>query len=298
MKTQSFLFILCLAVTAVAQDPCEDVLSYSELITLEQPQPAVRLSYGDDPFQFGELRLPAGEGPFPVVVVVHGGCWLSDFDTSHIRPFAAALSEAGYATWTPEYRRVGNDGGGWPNTFLDLAKAADLLLRIADNHRLDLDRVVALGHSAGGHLALWLAARHRLPSTHPLHFVEQPIGITGVVSLAGIPDLRQATELEVCGDAAPRLLGISSPELEARFDLGSPATYLPLGVPQFVLNGNCDPIVPVTVAEGYADTAASSGDSVNLVVVPRVGHFELVSPESTAWPAVLAAVEALVEPRS
>ena len=153
-----------------------------------------------------ELRLPKGPGPHPVVILVHGGCWQAPWGFDHVRSLAAALTAEGYATWSLEYRRLGDPGGGWPGTFEDVARGADHLREAAKAHPLDLDRVVALGHSAGGQLALWLAARPRLPAGSPLH-AAQPLRLRGVVSLAGITDLRAGAEGGVCGDAIPQLLG-------------------------------------------------------------------------------------------
>jgi acetyl esterase/lipase len=135
------------------------------------PPPATeRIPYGPDPLQFGDLRLPEGPGPHPVVVVVHGGFWRARWDLEHIGHACAALTrEAGVATWCIEYRRIGNEGGGWPGTFLDVGAATDFLREIAKTHSLDLDRVVTIGHSAGGHLAVWLAARQHIPKDDSLH---------------------------------------------------------------------------------------------------------------------------------
>src|SRR5439155_8576098 len=143
-----------------------------------------------DSLQFGELRLPKGRGPFPVAIVIHGGCWRSDYDLKHVGPLAGALTERGIATWTIEYRRIGDPGGGWPGTFEDVAQAADHLRALARRYPLDLHHVVAIGHSAGGHLALWLAARPGLPPDAALASAD-PLPISGVVGLAAISDLRE-----------------------------------------------------------------------------------------------------------
>src|SRR5260221_265652 len=163
------------------------------------PKADRRIAYGKDPLQFGDLRLPGGKGPFrrpyPVAIVIHGGCWLAEYDLEYMGRLSAALAEKGVATWTIEYRRVGNPGGGTPGTFNDVAAAAAHLRVLAKQYPLDLKRTIAVGHSAGGHLALWLA------SSFPLK---------GVVSLAGVGDLRAAAEQGVCGDAATRLLPTAS----------------------------------------------------------------------------------------
>ena len=133
------------------------LMTSNDLDHLVAPPAEARISYGDDALQFGELRLPDGPGPHPVAIVIHGGCWLGEFDLTHIGTLAEALNEEGIAAWVIEYRRIGNPGGGWPGTFEDVARGADHLRKIAKEHPLDLDRVIAVGHSAGGHLALWLA---------------------------------------------------------------------------------------------------------------------------------------------
>jgi len=265
---------------------CGAVMPFGDLLELDASDPDAVASYGSDDLQHGELRLPPGPGPHPVAIVVHGGCWLSQSGLDHVRPLATALAEAGVATWTPEYRRLGDDGGGWPGTFLDVAHAADHLRTLARHHPLDLDWVVAVGHSAGGHLALWLASRPTL-STDSEVATGDPLPLLAVVSLAGIPDLSEAIAEQICGDAAARLLGGNDPEV---LRAASPAERLPLGVPQELVAGACDPIVPPAVGRRYAAAAAAAGDDITLRVVDGVGHFELVAPGSPAWPAVLDAV--------
>jgi acetyl esterase/lipase len=266
-----------------------------DLLALPRPPADRRIPYGEHPQQFGDLRVPPGNGPHPVVLLVHGGCWLAEYDLEHLSSLAAAFTAAGYATWSVEYRRLGDDGGGWPGTFEDAARAADALRALAADHPVDLSRVVAVGHSAGGHLALWLAGRHRLPSSSPLRG-GAPLALRGVVSLAGIADLGAAASRRVCGDAPARLLGDSTGEAPARIVLGSPSALVPLGVPQRLVSGREDRIVPLDIVEAYARTAATAGDDVTVTVLEGCGHFELVDPASGAWPAVLGAVRGLVGP--
>ena len=140
----------------------QDLLSADDVVSMESPPADHRISYGDGALQFGRLRLPERRGPHPVVIFLHGGCWLSQYDISHAGLLEQGIADAGYAVWSLEYRRVGNVGGGWPGTFHDVAQGADHLLLLAAEYDLDLSRVVASGHSAGGHLALWLAARRAL----------------------------------------------------------------------------------------------------------------------------------------
>src|SRR5215470_13314808 len=158
------LILLTLAaVEAIAIVLARQGQSSRDVLTRPVPQADHRIAYGPNEFQFGELRLPKGEGRSPVAIVIHGGCWMSEYGLSYMGHLSAALTEAGVATWSVEYRRIGNKGGGWPGTFEDVSRAADHLRTLAKTYPLDLSRVIATGHSAGGHLALWLAARKLLP---------------------------------------------------------------------------------------------------------------------------------------
>src|SRR5215831_10892657 len=168
-----------------------------DLANAQVPPGAKRIAYGTHQLQFGELRVPSRKGPYPVAIVVHGGCWVAKLPNmderavgmENMRPVAAALTDAGIATWNIEYRRLGNDGGGWPGTFQDVARATDFVRTLARDYELDLARVIAVGHSAGGHLALWLAARGRLAPTSDL-YVKDPLRLTGVLDLDGPADLK------------------------------------------------------------------------------------------------------------
>ncbi len=213
-----------------------------ELATAPVPPGARRIAYGSGPLQFGELRVPSTPGPHPVAIVVHGGCWLAKLGNldaravalDNMRPLAAALTEAGVATWNIEYRRLGDEGGGWPGTFLDVGRGADFLRTLARDERLDLGRVVSIGHSAGAHLAMWLAARSKLPATSDL-YAPDPVRLTGVVSLDGPADLKATLPLErpVCGaPVVTNLIGGSPEALPERYRDASPIERLPLGVPQ------------------------------------------------------------------
>ena len=160
--------------------------------------------------------MPEGDGPFAVVVVVHGGCWLSEYNLDHVASFCVALTDVGLATWSLEYRRVGDEGGGWPGTFEDVARGVDHLRRLEKDYPLDLERVVAVGHSAGGHLVLWLAARSLLTEDSAIAG-NNPLPLSGVVALAGVSDLEAAHEQNVCGDVVARLLGGTPEQVPARY---------------------------------------------------------------------------------
>ena len=284
--------MLAPATTAAGEE--EKVLTTAEALALPQPAADHRIHYGAAPLQLGELRLPEGDGPFPVAIVLHGGCWLADYDLGYVSALAAALAAEGVATWSLEYRRVGDDGGGWPGTFLDVAAGTDHLRALAGRFPLDLDRVVAVGHSAGGHLALWLAARQRFPADSPLTAGE-PLPLLGVVGLAPIADLVAYASDDGCGAAVPGLLGGPPGELPDRVGLVSPVELLPLGTPQRLLVGDADLIVPPAHVQAYAEAARTAGDDVVVTVLPAAGHFEPTVPTGPAWPQVLEAVRALLE---
>ena len=266
----------------------------SDLASLPQPPADRVVAYGEAPQQLAELRLPRVAGPHPVAILIHGGCWETPWALDQLRSLAAALTAEGFATWSLEYRRLGDPGGGWPGTLADVGRGADRLRDVAPAHRLDLARLVAVGHSAGGQLALWLAARHRLPKASVL-WSSEPLPLRGVVALAGIPDLRAAAASRVCGDAVQRLLEGTPAERADRVAQSSPIELLPLGVRQRLVCGAVDSLVPNELARAYQTAATKAGDAVELEVVEGVGHFELVDPVSTAWPHVLRAVRSVAE---
>lgn len=265
----------------------------------------VRSAYGPAPPQFGELRLPEGEGPHPVAVVLHGGCWLSLYaDLRNADALADALRDQGIATWNVEYRCVDQEGGGWPGTFLDAGRATDHLRTLAADHDLDLDRVITIGHSAGGHLALWTAARHKLPEKSPLRIAD-PLPLRGTVVLGGPGDLRGFTphaDAECRQGVVSELLGGTGVSLEqvetrveSRFRCGSPVELLPLGLPQVMISAEHDWVVPSELGETYAKAAREAGDEIEHLVVPNAGHHEFMVPGSVTWPAVLRAARSLLE---
>src|SRR5215475_3793824 len=278
-----FISLALAAVAALAIVRARQGQSSRDILTRPTPPVDHRLSYGPDEFQFGDLRLPKGAGPHPVAIVIHGGCWMSDYGLSYMGHLSQALAEAGVATWTVEYRRVGNQGGGWPGTFEDVALAADHLRKIAKTYKLDLNRVIAMGHSAGGHLALWLAARKILPKDSPVYRAD-PLPLQGVVSLAGVTDLRRSGT--ACDASIPQLMGGSAKDKNAIYDQASPIELLPLGVPTAIVQGDSDPIIPLEMAKEYADAAKKKGDDAKLVVIEKAGHFEIVDPKSFAWETV------------
>jgi acetyl esterase/lipase len=267
--------------------PEQKMLSTADYMASAPVPPDHRVPYGPGPAQFGDLYLPKGEGPFRVVVFLHGGCWLSDYGLGPVSGLARALADgATVAVWNVEYRRIGDPGGGWPGTFLDVAASIDFLAILAKRFPLRLDRVTAAGHSAGGHLALWAAGRARLSKESP---ITSPAGVTltRVVALAAIADLKDGADAKLCGGSIPKLIG--TPEGKRLAD-SSPAAMLPLGVPQVLVSGEKDLIVPLHHVRRYARAARERGDRITEIEIPHAGHFEIVSPVSAAWPAVLKAL--------
>lgn len=251
-----------------------------------------RIAYGTDSLQFGDLRLPNGPPPHPLVIVIHGGCWVSHFASlQNTAAFSDALRDAGVATWNVEYRRLDHPGGGWPGTMADVAAATDYVRTLAKRFPLDTTRVIGIGHSAGGHLALWLGARGRLTSGSPL-YVAQPLRLKGVVALGGPGDLADFTTYAatICGTPViERLLGGTPATVPDRYAQASPRALLPLGTRQLLIVGADDGVMPERARNAYVDVARSAGDSVEAIVVPG-GHFEVIAPTSAAWPTVRDAV--------
>jgi len=262
------------------------------------PQADARIPYGDDPLQFGDLRLPKSKIQNPkskiaVVVVIHGGFWRARYDLEHIGHACAALTSAGYATWSLEYRRIGNPGGAWPGTFHDVGAGVDYLRDLAPQHNLDLDRVVVIGHSAGGHLALWVAGRGRIPAGDRL-FSADPLPVRGAVSLAGVADLRRAWELQLSNGVVTEFLGGPPDQVPQRYATASPIELLPLGVPQALVHGTKDENVPYEISERYHAAALEKGDPVELVTLRGAGHFEVIDPKMKEWRKVVEAVSGLL----
>ena len=265
---------------------------------LDRPRPAAdrRIAYGADPLQHVDVWLPAGKAPHPVVLMVHGGCWQTEVAQADIMNYIAAdLRGHGIAVWNIEYRGVDRPGGGYPGTFLDVAAAADALRAQAPKLGLKTDRVVAFGHSAGGHLALWLAARPKIALASPLH-AAHPIPIAAAISIGGLPDLAAAATPpgDTCGVEAVRKL---TGERPGRYADTSPAELMPFATPQTLVNATRDRIAPPAFADAYAARARTKGVTVRRVTVPEEGHVELIAPGSAAWTAELAEIKRALEIR-
>ena len=264
------------------------LMTSGDLGALAAGPPTARVAYGPSPLQFANLRLPRTPGPHPVVVFIHGGCWLSAFDIVHAGKLEQALADSGFAVWSIEYRRVGDDGGGWPNTYLDVAHGADYLRRVAAPYQLDLNRVVASGHSAGGAFALWLAARSRIQPSSEL-YARDPLHVRAVVALAPAPDLEQLHQSGVCGNVIDALMGGSPSAHEDRFVAASPMRLAPVGAPQTLVIGAKDASWGPIGRSYFARTRAVGDSAVRVVELPESGHFEMIDPGSSSWAAVYSA---------
>jgi acetyl esterase/lipase len=237
-----------------------------EVLTRPAPPPDLTLTYGPHPDHVIDVRLPA-RLPARIVVLIHGGFWRAAFDRTHTGPMASALASAGYVVATPEYRRTGQEGGGWPGTFDDVAAALDAVPGLLAAY--DSQPPALLGHSAGGHLALWAASR-------------SAGSVRGVVSLAGCADLGMCSRLGLDDGATDLLLGGSPDEVPERYTFADPAQLPPLAVPVTLLHGTADDRVPVEVSRSYAERTGAE-----LRELSGAGHFALIDPLSPVWPRVL-----------
>ena len=260
---------------------------YSKFPTVE---PSFRYAYGADAQQFGELTLPQTAPPHPVIALIHGGGYRAVYDLRPLGSVTKALAEEGFAVWNIEYRRAGN-GGEFPNMFQDIGAAADFLRPIAGEHSLSLDRIIAIGHSAGGHLALWLAGRGRIASGSPVYRAN-PLPVAGVVALAPIADIADALEREMCAPALQQVLGSGLSTAAANLKDCSPAEMLPLDVRQIHIVGSEDDLIRENL-QRYVDSALEAGDDVELLLLEDAGHFELVAIETPEWQTVAAAIRRL-----
>ncbi|MDX3854044.1 alpha/beta hydrolase [Streptomyces sp. AK02-01A] len=276
---------------AVARDAVETASVFARPAV----PPDVTAAYGEHPDQVIDFYAPRGnQERVPLVVVLHGGAWRAPYDRLHLSPFADFLARRGFAVANVEYRRGpetapldgGPVAGRWPETFDDVAAALDALPALVEAALPEADarRVVVTGHSAGGQLALWAAARHVLPEGSPWRLPEPP-PLRGVVALAPIADLVRAVELDVCGGAILQLLG-GEEEFKQRRESADPAALLPTGIATAVVQGRMDLTVPYAVAEAFVDAAARAGETVGLTLLEDVGHLPLVDPAADACAVV------------
>ncbi|MBD8654233.1 alpha/beta hydrolase [Oxalobacteraceae sp. CFBP 13730] len=290
MRLSSLLLALVLgAATSVHAAP----MKLDDYLALRGPAPTTTLAYGPAPSQYAELFVPAGAGPFPVAVLVHGGCWNSKFGgITQFRNMAGALAARGIAVWNVEYRRIDEPGGGYPGMYLDMHAALDLLKQHAPAHKLDLERIVAVGHSAGGQLVQWIAGRARIPASSPLHQAN-PLPIDRIVSLGGLADLRHEAALikTSCDRDLAQLAGeASATRPDVLLDTNA-ADLMPNGTRTWLVTGALDTISPPRVAHDYAARARQAGDMAEVVILPRASHYDEVATSSPAWPTVLGVIE-------
>jgi acetyl esterase/lipase len=251
------------------------------ILTQTPPPPDFRVTYGTDPNQFTDVRIPTEKSAHPVVFFIHGGYWRAKYDLTYAGHVCHALKKAGIASWNVEYRRVGNAGGGWPGTFEDIRTAYRALLergRQRDS-RLDLNRLCIAGHSAGGQLAIALAAFEK--------------SVTRVLSLAGVLDLHRAWELHLSHDAAAEFLGGTPSDVPEHYREASPAERSIPQARQVLIHGTTDDAVPYEISQRYAEKKLKAGEKVELITLPQTGHFEIVDPGSTVWSKVEAALISL-----
>ena len=243
-----------------------------DILTLPPPPADVRLAYGTDPNQFGELRLPKSKGPFAIAMTIHGGYWRSKYNLAHTGHLCAALTAKGVATWNLEYRRVGNDDGGWPGTFADIVSGYRFLPQLAGGYELDTNRMLVMGHSAGGQLALCLAAHQ--------------MSVKKVVAVAGVIDLQRAWELHLSHDAVVEFLGGKPDEVPEHYREADP---MRLDIPkatQWLIHGGRDDVVPPDFSLTYFEQKRKRGENVHLLEIKNSGHFELIDPRTTGWKQV------------
>jgi len=259
--------------------------------------PDLTLRYGDDSSQVADVHLPLPEdarrsgigGRASFVLFLHGGFWRAQYGREHTAPLAEALARAGFAVCAPEYRRSGQRGGGWPGTFDDVAAAVDRLpglVKAAAGGLIEPERMVIAGHSAGGHLALWAASRHRLPTGSPWRLAE-PMPARGVVALAAVCDLAACYELRLGQRAAEALMGGGPQRLPDRYSAADPAGLAPIGMPVRLVHGTADDRVPHEMSVGYAARARAAGDlGTECTLLPGAGHFDVIDPLADAWGTV------------
>ncbi len=300
-----------------------------DVLTRPAPPPDHVLRYGPGPDQVADLRLPPGLGVAAagrapaLILLLHGGFWRAAFDRTHLGPLASALAAESFAVCTPEFRRTGQPGGGWPGTFDDVALAVNQLPELVQAvlpGGASVGAIILAGHSAGGHLALWSAGRHRLAPDSRWRVGSSASGasggsgasrgcdasgssgagvtgvVAGVVALAPVSDLAACYEAGLDHNAAGDLLGGGPAEQSQRYAMADPARLIPLGVPVRIVHGTADDRVPFEMSQSFAARDRAAGDPVQLDVLDEGGHFDVIDPLSAAWPVVLAAFRAVATP--
>jgi len=271
------------------------LLTWDQFLARERPQPDHTIRYGEHERQVVDLYLPAGPGPHPVVVMIHGGCWSAPWDRTLMNHISGDLRRRGIAVWNIDYRVIEN-GNGYPHVFDDTWAAIHQLTIQAYQYNLDGNRVVAVGHSAGGHLALWYGSKRARWQPLPHVRMIPPPELRAVISLGGLPD--QLPDHFGAAAAARRSrgefeVGQGQPGRAAPFADTSVPRMGPLGIPQVLINGTQDRIIPTHFAEDYRAKMAALGDrDVRVRLIERTGHIELIAPETAAWAAAVEEIEA------
>jgi len=287
MKLLGSLFLFIFLVTADLHS--QELVNWRDLLDAETTRSYERIQVGPDSLQFADLWLSDGPGPHPVVILIHGGCWQSIYPGVVLtNPMAEALADEGFAVWNIEYRRLGHEGGGYPGTFLDVADAADFLREIENQHNLDLNLVIASGHSAGGHLATWLAARENLPNRSAL-YREDPLKIHRVISLAGINDLESYARFgsSPCGEQTVENLVSFNERQENAYSDTSPSELLPFSAEHIEIVAAFDRPVPPFLGRSFTQKVLDKNGHAELILQPEAGHYEMTAPWSKEWQEVL-----------
>lgn len=250
-----------------------------DILTAPPPPADARVAYGKDPNQFADLRMPKTGGPFAVVMNIHGGFWRAQYDLAHAGHLCAALTAKGFATYNLEYRRVGNPGGGWPGTFEDITNGYRFIPQIAKQYKLDAAKILVMGHSAGGQLALALAAHET--------------SLKRVISLAGVVDLQQAFQLHLSNDAVVEFMGGKPGEVADHYREADPMR-LSIKATQWLIHGAADDVVPPPFSREYVQAKQKRGEDAHYLEISTAGHFDLIDPHSRAWPKVADTVQHLL----
>jgi acetyl esterase/lipase len=251
-------------------------MSAEDILSLPPPPADQRVAYGADPNQFMDVRIPTGKGPHPALLNVHGGFWRAKYDLGHAGHLCEALRSAGVATFNVEYRRVGNEGGGWPGSFADIRSAYNYMRQAHAGFHLDEKRLTVMGHSAGGQLALCLAGHES--------------SLRSAISLAGVVDLKRAFTLHLSNDAVVEFLGGKPSEVPDHYHEADPMELSVTHARQWLLHGTEDDTVPVAFSRDYATAKKKTGERVELMEVAKAGHFDFIDPRSEAWKQVKSAV--------
>jgi acetyl esterase/lipase len=283
--------ILALLTVLLSSQTIAEPMRLQDYLALAGPPPDARIAYGPAQSQFAELFQPAGAGPYPVVVLIHGGCWAHKYGgLTQVAAMGHTLANEGIAVWSIEYRGVDEDGGGFPGTYEDIAAALDKLKDQSSALDIDLTRLVAVGHSAGAQLAQWVAARQRISPASPL-YAATPLPITAVIGLGTLPNLRDTRSIEhACGLDPIALTGTPQPGRQDVLADTSPAAMLPSEARTVLINGELDTVAPPDLAARYAALARRAGNDVQTIVIPDTSHYDEVSTSSPVWPVLHAEI--------